>query len=182
MKDVFRGFSSDIIKKYTTSERLEITKMLDSLGGEWPECIDPENLFCPQDLSHLEYYTEHHPDTIDVTSFIREDPTNEKANEILVRLAIKQMDDHSNPSLQEILISEFMDEELNVPALSSAAVAANEKWKESFEKIKAQKAEKKRKEEDDSPDRILDEDVDRRKCMASKEHGATVHLLTRLCG
>lgn len=110
--------------------------MFDAIGV-WPNWICAEALFVPEDINHLTYFSEHYPESIEVSDFIREDPGNNEATEILIDLAIRQINDHSNPGLQKIHISEMetLAEEHNLSRLMEAVKIAAEKWNPIFNEL-----------------------------------------------
>lgn len=158
MKDLFSNklTESEGIKNYSTTERLEIVKMFDLLG-EWPECICPESLFVPDDNHHLAYFADHYPDYIEVVDIVRKNPKNKETTKVLIDLAIKQMNDHSNPGLQRIHISDFeiLSEENGLYRLMEAVKIAQEKWTPVFKEIDEKERILKEKELDDEPIRRI---------------------------
>lgn len=135
--------------------------MFDILGS-WPECVCAEDLFVPQDIHHLTYFADHHPECIEVVEFIREDPMNKEATEVLIDLAIKQMNDHSNPGIQRICISDFesLAEENDLPRLMDAVKISQEKWTPAFREIDEKIRLDMEKELKDEPRRLIIEAMD----------------------
>ena len=154
MNDIFSESLLENITEYSSSETLEIVKMLDKLFSyDWKTSFYPEQLFDHQNNDHLRYFSIHHPECIEIVEFIREDPENKEANEILTDLAIIKMNDHSDYKTQRMNIRDFesLVEDYNInnnlDDLQSAVDDALEKWESIFQVLDEKDKIKRKNEE-----------------------------------